>query len=217
MNRYRLLAGIIVFGSIWGMLECTIGSPGVSSSLGGLPAGAMLAGLFGLGLMVWTRRTYRIPGMQLGMALVAGMLRFVAPIGSCVICSALAIGAEGLVFEFIYSRPSLNINKLKDPATLAFLGIGSGYAIYVIGYVFTQAFTPIMVGQAFVASDLAAAMPLILGRGFFAALFGGVAVPAAVLVKHLHLDVQKIRTEYYYPTASVVSAFCWILVIAIYF
>ena len=117
MNRYRFLAGIIVFGSIWGMLECTIGSPGVSSSLGGLPAGAMLAGLFGLGLMVWTRRTYRIPGMQLGMALVAGMLRFVAPIGSCVICSALAIGAEGLVFEFIYSRPSLNINKLKDPAT----------------------------------------------------------------------------------------------------
>jgi len=209
---YRMLAGIIVFGSLWGLLECTLG--GVT--LGEFPMGALLGGLMGLGLMAYSRRLFGVKGMQIAIAAVAGLLRFIAPIGSYVICSALAIAVEGAVFEIIYSRPMFNINKIKNTWTLVFLGVISGYVIYVSGYIFTQIMTPVVAGSGFVASDFFAALPLIFGRGFFAALFGGVALPVAMLSKHLEIDVYKVKKEHYYPTLAVTSVCCWALVIVLF-
>ncbi len=217
MNKYRILAGILVFGSVWGMLECILGNVNISW----FPMGAFLGGFIGLGLMVFSRRLFGVVWMQLGMAIVAGMLRFWAPIGTCIICSALAIMAEGLVFELIFNRPVFNITKtgqseLKNWRTLAFLGILSGFVIYVIGYMFTQIMTPIISTGTFFVSDFIKVLPTIYGTGFFAAIFGGIALPLAVLTPQLSIDVNKIKKEHYYAIATGVSAFCWVLVIAFF-
>jgi hypothetical protein len=215
-QTYRMLAGIIVFGSIWGLMECALGGVKLGGALAELPMGALLGGLVGLGLMAYSRRLFGIRGMQISIALVAALLRFIAPIGSCVICSALAIGFEGAVFELIFYRPVFDLRKIKNPWTLVFLGVIAGYFIYVTGYIFTQIMTPVIAGSGFVAADFAAALPLILGRGFFAALFGGITLPIVVLSQHLDIDVYKIKKKHYYPTLAVTSICCWALVIVLF-
>ena len=222
LNRYKLIAGIIVFGSIWGMLECVLGTVKLSGIFSHFPVSALLGGLFGLGLMTVSRRIYGLHWMQLGIAIVAGLLRFWAPIGTCVICSALAIAAEGLAFELIFNRPAVdftksNITVLKDTKVLALVGIIAGYTIYVTGYMFTQIMTPILADGMFSSSNFIAVLPLIIGRGFFAAIFGGIALPVAVRAPLLSLDVNKISTYNYYAATTGISAFCWMFVFAFFY
>ena len=79
MNKMKLFAGIIVFGSLWGFSECIIGS---ALHDAGLPAGAIMTGFFAVGLIVISRILYKQRGMQFGMAIIAGVLRFFSPFGS---------------------------------------------------------------------------------------------------------------------------------------
>ena len=219
-DRLKILAGIVLFGSIWGMAECILGSMELPGALSYFPMGAFLGGLVGLGLMAYSRRLYGIHWMQLSMAVMAGLLRFWGPMGTgCVICSGLAIMCEGLVFEIIFNRPSLDFVKrleIKNLKMLAFLGIVSGYIIYVTGYIFTQIATPIATTGTFHPGDLLANLPLIFGRGFFAAIFGAIALPAALLVESLDVNVATASKKLYYGTAVGMSAFCWVLVIAVF-
>jgi hypothetical protein len=211
MNSYRVMAGIILFGSLWGMLECMLGE--VSPSW--FPGGAFLGGFVGLGLMMLTRRLYNVMWMQLGMAIVAGALRFWAPVGTCVICSALAIMAEGLLFELVFNRPVFDIHgsgplDLRSAKTLALLGIIFGFVIYTVGYMFTQIMTPILTGAHFAAANFFNNLPVMVGAGFYAALFGAISVPAAVLsMRPLRLSVKR---KVYYRAATGISACCWVLV-----
>ena len=220
-DKIMILAGILFFGSIWGALECFLGSMKLSGALEVFPMGALLGGLVGLGLMAFSRRLYGIPWMQLGIGMMAGLVRFWAPIGQCGICSALAIVAESLVFELIFNRKLFDLSRMSaspllDVRSLALTGVIAGYVIYVTGYMFTQFFTPVIAPpHAANLSNFAAALPLIFGRGFFAALFGGLALPLAISIKQLHIDVSTIRKKLYYPVTAVVSATCWILVIAL--
>jgi len=217
MNRYRMLMGIVVFGTVWGLLECLIGGvPQGSGAMAHFPTGAFLAGFVGVGLMAGTRRIFGVPGMQLGMALVAGLLRFFAPIGTVVICSALAIAAEGIVFEIILLAPALNLSKLRRPLPLMSLGVIIGYSVYVTGYIFTHVTTPLVTGEAFVAADLMSVLPLGLGRGFFAAVAAGIAMPIVVLSRSLHIDVERVAREHYYPISTIVTVFCWAAFILIF-
>ena len=220
-DKYKILAGIIVFGSIWGLLECTLGDVKLTGVLANFPMGALLGGMVGLGLMVLTRRLYNVVWMQLGMALVAGLLRFWAPIGTCVICSALAIVAEGMIFELIFNRPAFNINKtdgdMRNIRTLALLGVIAGFTIYTTGYMFTQIFTPVLTEGAFSLSNFSAVLPIIFGKGFFAAVLGGITLPLAVLAKQLYIDVSAIKKEHYYGAVAGISAFCWVFVFAFFY
>ena len=99
MKKMKLFVGIIVLGSVWGFAECIIG-PSLDNA--GLPSGALMTGVFAIGLMMMSRMLYKQRGMQVGMGLVAGALRLFNPFGGCVICSAIAIASEGLLFELIW-------------------------------------------------------------------------------------------------------------------
>ena len=182
MDKYRVLAGIVLFGSLWGMLECMMGE----FSVGWFPMGALLGGFVGLGLMMYTRRLYNVMWMQLGMAIVAGVLRYWAPVGTCVICSALAIMAEGFVFELIFNRAVFNIHgtsqlDLKKARTLGLIGIIAGFTIYVTGYMFTQIFTPLLTEGDLVFANFLNNLPVMVGAGFFAAVFGGISTLISIL------------------------------------
>jgi hypothetical protein len=216
MNNYRVLAGILLFGSIWGMLECMLGE--VSPDW--FPMGAFLGGFIGLGLMLLTRRLYGAMWMQLGMAIVAGALRFWAPVGTCVVCSALAIMMEGMVFELIFNRPVFNVNgspNMRDAKTLAFLGIISGFVIYTVGFMFTQVMTPVLTGAIFAPANFVNNLPNMVGSGFFAAAFGGTTLPLVVLAKRLYVNVAGVARGLYYATAAGVSVFCWALVFGFFY
>ena len=49
-SNLKLLAGIIVLGSIWGLLECALGGIKFTGALTHFPMGAVLGGGVGLGL-----------------------------------------------------------------------------------------------------------------------------------------------------------------------
>lgn len=214
MNKMKLFAGIIVFGSLWGFSECIFGSALHNAQL---PAGAIMTGFFAVGLMVISRILYKQRGMQFGMAIIAGVLRFFSPFGSNLgffICSAIAIMAEGIIFELIWYRFSLDLKELKPLRISSSMGIITAYCCYVGGFIVTQIFTPILSSAGFYIQNLIVFIPQMLATGLIAAIIGGVVVPATLLLKNLDL---KIKNRIYYPTTIGVSILCWLIVISVWF
>ena len=134
MEKVKLFAGILVFRSLWGFSECII-----SSALHdiNLRAGAIMTGLFAIVFMTMSRMLYKQRGMQFGMGIVAGSLRLFNPFGACFISSAIAIMAEGILFELIWHRISLDLHELKPLRMGVSMGIVSAYVIYIGGYIVT--------------------------------------------------------------------------------
>lgn len=208
MNKLKIIAGIILFGSLWGFSECIIGSYFHEV---GLPAGAIMTGIFAVGFMLITRLFYRQKGMQLGMALVAGALRLFNPFGGCYICAAIAIMAEGALFELVWYKITLNLEELKKPIMSASMGIITAYIVFVGGYIITQILTPLFSSAGFYLENLINFLPQILSRGLLAAILGGITVPTAMLLKNI--DITRVRDKIYYPTAASISILCWTAVI----
>jgi hypothetical protein len=209
MDKMKLIAGIIVFGSIWGFAECIIG-PRLSDA--GLPSGALMTSIFAIGLMVISRMFYKQRGMQLGMGMVAGALRLFNPFGGCVICSGIAIAAEGLLFELIWYKMSLDLKDIQTNTMKVSMGIITSYVCYVGGYLTTQILTPLISTSGFYLENLLGFVPQILSRGLLAGIIGAVTVPSALLLKKVNISIVK--DKLYYPTVAAISMFCWVFVIA---
>jgi len=209
MKKKKLLAGILVFGSLWGFSECIIGSMLRNA---GLPAGAIMTGVFAFSLMAISRMFYKVRGMQLGMGLVAGALRLFNPFGGCYICSAIAIMAEGMMFEILWYKISPNFNELDTLKIKGSMGIVTSYCIYVVGYVVTQILTPVFSSAGFHIENLIVFIPQILAGGLLAAVIGGIMAPTMFLIKKF--DNILVRNRLYYPATIGISALCWLIVIA---
>jgi hypothetical protein len=207
MNNKKFIAGIILFGSLWGFAECIIGSLLRDANL---PAGAIMSGVFAIGLMTLSRTIFRQPGMQTSIGLVAGALRFFNPFGGCFICSAIAIMAEGFLFDLIWTGFSLDQKKTYSLTIQASLGITSAYLVYVGGYIVTQILTPVFSSAGFYIENLIVFIPQILASGLLAALIGSVCVPAIFSLRTLDVTLKD---RLYYPITVGVSALCWIVVI----
>lgn len=206
LNR-KFIAGIIVFGSLWGFAECIIGSLLRDVNL---PAGAIMTGVFAIGLMTLSRITFRQPGMQTGIGLVAGALRFFNPFGGCFVCSAIAIMAEGLLFDLIWTRFSLDQKTTWTRTLQVSLGITTAYLVYVGGYIVTQILTPMFSSAGFYVENIIVFIPQILASGLLAALLGVATVPTMFALKNAQIRMQD---RLYYPVTISVSAFCWVFVI----
>jgi hypothetical protein len=207
MKNMKYIAGIIVFGSLWGFAECILGS--VLRDIN-LPAGAIMTGIFAIGLMTLSRTTFRKPGMQTGIGLVAGALRLFNPFGGCFICSAIAIMAEGCLFDLIWTSFSLDLKKPQNLTIQTSLGIISSYIVYVGGYIITQILTPLLSSAGFYLENLLIFIPQIFASGLLAALIGAITVPAIFTVQKLDLTIKD---RIYYPITIGISMICWIIVI----
>ena len=207
MKKIKILAGILVFGSLWGFSEVIIGSAIQDI---GLPTGAIMTGVFAITFLVLSRMIYRQPGMQFGIGLVAGGLRLFNPFVGCHLCSAIAIMAEGAIFEIIWYKISFDFSELKTVVMKSSMGIISAYFIFIGGFIVTQILTPIAAGANFYIENLIVFMPRILSSGLIAAVIGGVVLPATLLAKKIDVTIKD---RLYYPTTIGVSAFCWFLVI----
>lgn len=209
-EKMKLYVAIILFGSLWGFSEVLIGS---TLSESGFPSGILMTGIFAMFFLVLTRRTFQRPGMQMGMGLVAGGLRLFNPFYGCHICSAIAIMAEGFLFELIWHWISNDFREMKTISMQVSMGIISAYCLYVGGYIVTQVLTPVVAGAGFFLDNLIVFMPRMLAGGLYAALIGGITLPAALLVKKADFSVKD---RFYYPVSIGVSVFCWATVISIW-
>ena len=211
MNKMKIFTGILLFGSLWGFSECIIGSA-VSNM--GLPSGAIMTGFFALTFLVISRMFYKQPGMQVGMGVIAGALRLFNPFVGCHICSAIAIMAEGAIFEIIWYKISFDLTELKTITMQVSMGILTSYFVYVGGYVLTQILTPIISGPGFYIENLIALLPNILSNGLLPALIGGAVLPATILVKKVDFTLKD---RLYYPTTIGISVLCWFIIIGSWF
>jgi hypothetical protein len=211
MKNMKLLVGILVFGSLWGFSEVIIGS---SLSDAGLPSGAIMTGVFAMMFLAMSRMIYRQPGMQLGIGLVAGGLRLFNPFVGCHLCSALAIMAEGALFEIIWYKMSFDHEGMKTLKFQSSIGIISAYVLFVGGYIVTQILTPIVAGATFYLENLVVFMPQILASGLLPAVIGGIIIPVTMFVKKTNISMKD---PLYYPTAIGISAICWLIVIGNWF
>ena len=211
MKNLKLLLGILLFGTLWGFSEVIIGSALQDI---GLPNGVIMTGVFAIVFLVMSRMIYRQPGMQFGIGLVAGGLRLFNPFVGCHLCSALAIMAEGAIFELIWYNISFDFSELKNVLMQGSMGIISAYFIYVGGYIITQVFTPIASGANFYIENLVVFMPNILGSGLIAALIGGAVLPTTFLAKKIDITIKD---RVYYPSVLGISVICWFIVIGNWF
>lgn len=211
MKKIKLIAGILVFGSLWGFSEVIIGS---SLQDIGLPTGAIMTGVFAITFLVLSRMIYRQPGMQFGIGVVAGGLRLFNPFVGCHLCSAIAIMAEGAIFEIIWYRISYDFSELKTVIIQGSMGIISAYFIYIGGYIVTQILTPVAAGASFYAENLIVFLPRILSSGLIAAVIGGAVLPITLLAKKIDITVKD---RLYYPTTIGLSVLCWFIVIGNWF
>ena len=213
-----MAAGIILLGSIWGLLECTLG--GVKWGVSGLyvSMGAVMAGFFGIGFMLLARRLFRFTGSMLLVALVASIMRLIAPVGVCVLCSAIAIAVEGAVFEMILSRRSIHTHLSGGKVLpMISLGVVSGFAIFVTGYLLTQILTPLVTGGPLVMGNVIGIIPLMVGRSFYAAVLGGISVPLIASLPNPHIYLNKVNRGAYLTATTALSVLSWVLVIFVIF
>ena len=206
MNKLKIIAGIILFGSLWGFSEVIIGS---AINEAGLPSGAIMTGLFAMIFLVMSRMFYRQTGIQFGMGLVAGTLRMFNPFIGCHLCSAIAIMAEAAIFEILWYKISSNFKELKDLIIQGGMGIITAYTIFISGYIITQILTPIVAGATFYIENLIVFMPRILATGLLPAVLGGIVLPMILVVKEVNFTVKD---RLYYPITIVITILCWFVV-----
>jgi len=210
MKKGKILTGTLLLGSLWGFAEIVIGD---WLRVYDLPAGAILTGVFALGLMLLSRITFKTRGMQLGMGLVAGLLRLFNPITASHICSAIAIMAEGLIFEMLYPLLTPADNEDFPLALQVSSGVVLSYGVYVTGYIVSQILTAALSTAGFHLANLFPYLPVIFSSGLLAAVIGGAVAPLVIRLRNA--DVRKISNTVYYPVSLIVSALCWVAVLAI--
>ena len=126
----RLIIGILVFGSIWGFLEATLG--GFLHLIIFPNKGAIMAGI-GVALMTSALAIYRKPGMLFGIGIVAALFKlldvwlFLLPVTSIhIINPAMSIIIESLVFSLVA------IFVMKRIAKSALTGVGTGALVGLV-------------------------------------------------------------------------------------
>lgn len=195
----KILMATLLFGSIWGFLECSLGD-----WLHGYNMSVIMASI-AVFLMAITRHHFNQPGMQAGMTIVASILRHFNPMGACLVCASIAIFAEGIIFELIWLTPWEKYSSIRMRISM---GVISFYTIYAGGYILTQILTPLLTAKFYLA-DLIAVMPKIFASSTIAGAIGAFALPLA----YLPLKI-KLRDRSYYGVSASLTVFCWIAVIA---
>lgn len=198
------IASIVLFGSVWGMLECILGDLLRSWDL---PAGAILTGTVAVSLMTYTRMIFRKRGMQFGMSLVAGALRLTNPFTGCLLCSAIAIIAEGAIFEAVWYRIT-DPRSVGKPVAIMGLGLITSYLCYIGGYTVTQVLTPLLFSSLH-TEDILLLPVYTLAKGLPAGLLGSVFVLLTSSARRL--DISRVKSRIYYPATLALSALCWIV------
>jgi len=208
----RLIIGILVFGSIWGFFEATLG--GFLNMIIFPNKGAIMGGI-GMAIMGAALAVYRKPAMLPGIGIVAASFKWLnswllfVPISAVYIINpATAIFLESLAFclvvAFLMKRIEKNVYVGVWAALLAGL-------ISVTAYGYFNVY--IMHAPLFERMGVSSVPEFIASHGVIQAVFFGVLAPLGYLAgKKLSAITSPVlvrRPLYFYGTSAAIVCFCW--------
>ena len=206
-----VLVGILVFGSIWGFFEATLG--GFLNMIIFPNKGAMMSGI-GVAIMGAALAIYRKPGMALGIGIVAASFKLLnvwllfVPISAVYIINpAMAIILESLAFSLV---TAFVMNKM---AKNVFVGVGAGVLAGLLSataYVYFAVY--VMKAPLFERMGVSSTGEFIANQGVVQAAFFGILLPLGYLLgKRLAVKTSPMLTRraLYYGVSAVIICFCW--------
>ena len=209
----RVIIGILVFGSIWGLLEATLG--GFLNMIIFPNKGAIMGGI-GMAIMCAALAIYRKPAMLLGIGIVAASFKWLnswllfVPVSAIhIINPAMAIFLESLAFSLVATFLMYRINKnVYVGAWAAFLA----GLISVTAYGYFSVY--IMHAPLFARMGVSSVPEFIAGHGVIQAVFFGMLAPLGYLLgKKLTATAPVFlrRPLYYYATSAAIICFCLVI------
>ena len=207
----HILIGILVFGSIWGFFEATLG--GFLHMIIFPNKGAIMGGI-GVALMASALAIYKKPGMLLGIGIVAAsfklldVLIFSLPITSIhIINPAMAIIFESLAFSLV---AAFVMNRI---AKNAFIGVGAGALVGLISATAWVYFAIYVMNAPLFARVVFTAGGFIANQGVVQTAFFAILLPLGYLVGE-KLEVKTFplltrRIPLYYATTVTTILICW--------
>jgi len=209
----RIIIGILVFGSIWGLLEATLG--GFLNMIIFPNKGAIMGGI-GMAIMGAALAIYRKPAMLPGIGIVAASFKWLnswllfVPISAVYIINpAMAIFLESLAFSLVVTFLMYRIDKnVYAGAWAAFLA----GLISVTAYGYFSVY--IMHAPLFERMGVSSVPGFIASHGVIQAVFFGMLAPLGYLVgKKLAATAPVFlrRPLYYYATSAAIICVCLVL------
>ena len=209
-NLTRLIIGVLVFGSIWGCLEATLG--GFLNLIIFPNKGAIMSGI-GMAIMGAALAIYRKPAMLPGIGIVAASFKwlnawllFVPPSAVQIINPAMSIVLEALAFSlvaiFLVSRMEKNVYNGVWAAVLAGLMSAIAYVYFAV-YV---THSPI-----FARLGIKSIGEFVTGNGVIQAVFCGVLAPLGYLAgKKLAAEISHVsaRKSVYFAVSTTTVLGC---------
>jgi hypothetical protein len=206
----RIITGILVFGSIWGLFEATLG--GFFNLILFPNKGAIMSGI-GMAIMGAALTIYRRPAMLSGIGVVAASFKLLnvwllfVPINAVqVINPAMAIIFEslafGLVAAFLMNKITRNSLVATGAGALAGLMSATAYVFFAV-YVThsSQLGRVVTTPQAFIPN-----------QGVVQAAFFGIFLPLGCLIGQklaaMTFPALK-RRSLYYATSAAIVCLCW--------
>jgi len=207
----HLIIGILIFGSIWGFFEATLG--GFLNMIIFPNKGAIMSGI-GVAVMGTALAIYKKPGMLPGIGIVAASFKLLnvwllfVPISAVYIVNpAMAIIFESLAFSLVAAF------LMKRIAKNASVGIGAGILAGLMSataYVYFA--VHIMHAPLFERMGVSSIGGFIANQGIVQAAFFGVLLPAGYLIgeklaaKTFAVPINK---PLYYAASAATIGLCW--------
>ena len=212
-KQKQILIGILLFGSIWGMFEATLGV--FLHMIHFMLKGAIMFSL-GAFLMSAALRTYRPRnriGFLLGLGAIASLLKgfdiFIVGPGPMVFRPMISILIEAMAFGAVLTV----IDKIKLKAPLTHLSTGAGFA-YLSYMGFGLVFKYLGIGSNFWLNiSPAEFFSFIIADGTQAALLSAVTVMAGYRTGDIIALIQKkaVRSGIFYELAALLTGLCWLM------
>jgi len=209
----RVLIGILVFGSIWGLLEATLG--GFFNLIIFPNKGAIMGGI-GMAIMGGALAIYRKPAMLPGIGIVAASFKWLnswllfVPVSAVhIINPAMAILLESLAFSLVVSFLMYRLDKnIYVGAWAAFLA----GLISVTAYGYFSVY--VMHAPLFERMGVSSVAEFITGHGVIQAVFFGMLAPLGYLVGKKLAAASPVflrRPLYYYATSAAIVCVCLVV------
>ena len=207
----NIIIGTLIFGSIWGFCEATLG--GFLNLIIFPNKGAIMGGI-GIAIMATALGIYRRPSMLPGIGVVAASFKLLnvwflfVPISAAqVINPAMSIIIEATIFYLVA------LYLVRRSFNNALLGIGAGLFIGLVSSVLYAYFAVyIMQAPLFARMGVDSIGTFITSHGIVQATFYGLFLPLGIMVgRYLDNKILSIslRKPLYYTTSAATICLCW--------
>jgi len=206
----RLIVGVVVFGSIWGLLEATLG--GFLHLIIFPNKGAIMAGI-GMAIMGSALVIYKKPSMLPFIGFVAASFKLLdvwffalSPTSIHIVNPAMAIILESVVFSLAAAF------LMKKMAKNTSIGIGTGALVGLVSAAIWVYFAIYVMNAPAYARVVFTAKEFIANQGIVQAVFCGVFLPLGYMIggklatKASPLLVSRVR---YYATSAAIISVSW--------